>query len=283
MTRENEPPSTPDNNDLPDNVIAFPKPRTEKPAEPEPEAETSADDAVADSAPEEPTMTLDAFERAVRAAVHDKLGDDTTSQPRGADELVAQVFSALTGKDAKSALAEVRSRLSEPSAFIDPRNNDADVIDLGAVREARQKQSLDAAGKVGNALKDTVTGFLSNIAQRQGQTELTLDAGFFKQHGPTLLGNLFQSLASAFMQQARTNLTPDTAERAATPATAPTDTTGDTTPPGEPTAETQTNAPAAEAPPAPPVQVRLDLASLLSGLFRKVTRPEPPSEEPPKT
>jgi hypothetical protein len=290
MTRETEPPD----DDLPDNVIAFPirreaeadpadaKPKTDKPGESDAAdaAETSSEPAAETLASDEPSMTIDAFERAVRAAVQDRLGDDPGSPPRGADELVAQVFSALTGKDARSALAEVRSRLAEPSGFVDTRDTDADVIDLGAVREARQKQSLDAATKVGSAIKDTLSGFLSNLAQRQGQTELTLDASFFKQHGPTLLGNLFQSLASAFMQQARSNLTPD-------PAPSPDANQASAAPPEaapEASADSDTVKPSATA--QPPVQVRLDLASILSGLFRRVSRPPQPEgtppEEPPK-
>ena len=311
MTREGEP-----EDELPNNVIAFPKPRVEasnkaETAETAPSAEGN-DEALAaptearapaDSAnrssesenqddAEAPTMTLDAFERAVRAAVRDKLGDEEpSSTPRGADELVAQVFSALTGKDARSALAEVRSRLSEPLGSGEPSDGEgsgdaADVIDLAAIREARQKQSMEAASKVGHAIKDTLSGFISTIAQRQGHTgEITLDANFFKQHGPTLLGNLFQSLAASFMQQARSNLgpnppapsepTPPPSEPAEAPPAAEPSATSDQ-PTGTQPADTQPKA-------AQPVQVRLDVGSLLTGLFKRLGRPAQPDPDDPKT
>ncbi len=278
---------------LPNNVIAFPGTLRPAPVEPAAEPEFPTVDEVM-PLEEESGMTLDAFERAVRNAVADKLGDDVPgSPPRGADELVAQVFSALTGKDAKSALSEVRARLAEPSAFVDTRG-DASVIDLSAVREARQKQSLEAASKLGGALKDTFAQFLGNLAQRPGQSgEITLDANFFKQHGPSLLGNIFQSLASAFMQQARQGAQPETASSpeaaapASPPPTAATQTpqstqTTDTTATAQPASG---DAPAATPPPGnPPVQVKLDLGSLLSGLFRRmVTKPPDPAPPTPPT
>jgi hypothetical protein len=264
---------------LPNNVIAFPGTPRPTPVEAPAEPDFPTIDEVM-PLEEESGMTLDAFERAVRNAVADKLGDDVPgSPPRGADELVAQVFSALTGKDAKSALSEVRARLAEPSAFIDTRG-DASVIDLSAVREARQKQSLEAASKLGGALKDTFAQFLGNLAQRPGQSgEITLDANFFKQHGPSLLGNIFQSLASAFMQQARQGVQPDAGTHAE-PAAAHTHTHTEAATPSETTAPASSaDAPSATPPPAnAPVQVKLDLGSLLSGLFRRmVSKPPDPN------
>lgn len=303
MTREGEP-----EDGMPDNVIAFPKPKlaasdkTDTAEASEPMAgESNADEAEASAeAPvaaeptddtEAPTMTLDAFERAVRAAVRDKLGDEPSSPPRGADELVAQVFSALTGKDARSALAEVRSRLSEPlgggeAGGDQSAGENADVIDLAAIREARQKQSIEASSLVGHAIKDTLSGFISTIAQRQGHTgEVTLDANFFKQHGPTLLGNLFQSLAASFMQQARGNLGVASPQAPPAPTEAsPQEPTTATTPSEPATSDTQP-APSPTSPgPQPqatqPVQVRLDIGSLLSGLFKRLGRPAQPPDEP---
>jgi len=267
---------------LPNNVIAFPGTTRQPPTQPVAKPELPTVDETDEIVPleEESGMTLDAFERAVRNAVADKLGDDVPgSPPRGADELVAQVFSALTGKDAKSALSEVRARLAEPNAFVDTRG-DASVIDLSAVREARQKQSLEAASKLGGALKDTFSQFLVNLAQKPGQSgQITLDAGFFKQHGPSLLGSIFQNLASAFMQQARQGMQPEagTSPEAPAPATAnPTE-----APPNTATAAPDPAAPAATPPPAnTPVQVKLDLGSLLSGLFRRMV-PKPPEPTPP--
>ena len=213
-------------------------------------------------------MTLDAFERAVRSAVREKLGD-SPERPQGADELVAQVFSALTGKDAKTALSEVRQRLAEP-ATVDDDGREGDVIDLGAVREARQRASLESAQKIGGAIKDTFTQFLATIAQRQGlgqSGEITLDASFFKQHGSALLGNLFQGLAATLMQQ----------QKPAAPPAAP------VVPPVEPdaSASVESGEPKPEEPkPVEPrqVQVKLDLGSILSGLFRRRDAPEPPKD-----
>jgi len=198
-------------------------------------------------------MTLDAFERAVRNAVFDKLGGAAGSRPGGADELLAQVFSALTGKDAKSALEEVRQRLAEP-ASAEHATGEGDVIDLGAVRDARHKASLESAQKIGGALKDSFLQFLGNLAQRPGISgEITLDAAFFRQHGSSLLGNLFQGLAAALIQQAQ-----------------PAPGASDEAPAG--TTPTQ-------APPARSVSVKLDLGSILAGLFRR--RDTPPDDDPP--
>lgn len=268
MTREGDETGE-DTTEPVDNVIAFPGARvrpvpSEAPA-PEVADEATREAAAEDRPVEEPGMTLDAFERAVRSAVREKLGD-SPERPQGADELVAQVFSALTGKDAKTALSEVRQRLAEP-ATVD-EGNDGDVIDLGAVREARQRASLESAQKIGSAIKDSFSQFLATLAQRQGARgtgEITLDASFFKQHGSALLGNLFQGLAATLMQQ----------QKPAAPAP---------TPPSEPAAEgtePAAAAPGADEPKAAEprqVQVKLDLGSILSGLFRKRDTPEPPKD-----
>lgn len=297
MNREGESGGPPE--EANDNVIEFPRKKVaaEVAEPPEPQSGGEPGEVSADKVPgEESQMTMDAFERAVQQAIQGKLGDGGGGKPRGADELVAQVFSALTGKDPKAALDEVRARLSEPPASED--DDDGQVIDLSAVREARQKQGVEAAGKVGAAIKDTITGFLSDLARRQGHTgEITLDAGFVKQHGPSLLGNLFQSLAAAFMQQARTGLTPqgDKADDApAGEAEADTEPGADPEPSvspvqkpvGQPASSSSSagpDAPPRPASPAAPVQVRLDLGSLFSGLFKRMVKPpSPPSGSAPK-
>lgn len=265
MTREGDETGE-DTNEPVDNVIAFPgarvRPAPTEEAPPQPTPTVVAEDRPA----EEPGMTLDAFERAVRSAVREKLGD-SPERPQGADELVAQVFSALTGKDAKTALSEVRQRLAEP-ATVDDEGNDGDVIDLSAVREARQRASLESAQKIGGAIKDSFSQFLATLAQRQGlgqgSGEITLDASFFKQHGSALLGNLFQGLAATLMQQ----------QKPAAPA-APTP----PTPPAEPVAEGSEPKPDEPKPVEPrQVQVKLDLGSILSGLFRRRDTPETPKD-----
>jgi hypothetical protein len=260
-----EPPSedtsvdVPDGEATPDNVIAFPRTR--------PTLRAAADDVVeperSAAAEAEPSMSMDEFERAVRAAVAEKvgpLGDLPGATPRGADELVAQVFSALSGKDPKAALAEVRARLSGEIPPEPPRP-EATVIDLASVRESRQKANLEAASKLGGALKDSFAQFLANLAQRPGQSgDIVIDGPFLKQHGPALLGNLFQGLASALTQQVKPT----------SPVEAPPE-AGAPEPPAEPTEPAQ---------PAE-VHVRFDFGSLLAGLFR---RPAPrPPEKPPET
>lgn len=267
-----------------DNVIPFPgaRVRAAPPTEPSSAAPTdlgAGPDGGASGASEgddEPGMTLDAFERAVRSAVRERLGD---GQPQGADELAAQVFSALTGKDGPSALAEVRQRLSEPAGGA--RSEDApaaDVIDLSAVREARERANLEAARQIGGALKETFNQFLAGLARRPGAgDELTIDASFLKQHGPSLIGNLFQGLAAALLQQARpAGQQPAAAAPEPSQAAAPTPPAQAATP-SEPDAPPGA-APASDAPPPRQVQIKLDLGSLLTSLFR---RREPPSEGPP--
>lgn len=272
-----------------DNVIQFPgaRLRAAPPLEPPPDATSGSqtdEPAAAGAAPEgeaDAGMTLDAFERAVRSAVRDKLGE---GQPQGADELVAQVFSALTGKDAKTALAEVRQRLSEPIGSETPGDFAGDVIDLSAVRDARQRANLDAAKQIGGALKDSFNQFLSGLARRPGVgAEITLDAAFFKQHGPSLLGNLFQGLAAALMQQARPPGAPPPA--AAPEPTRHADQAPTEAPPPDEAAPSASAAsdqptPSTQAGPSPQVQVKVDLGSILAGLFRR--RTPPPEGTPPE-
>lgn len=290
MNRDGEGPGTPPEGEPPtdgtedraaDNVIQFPgaRLRAAPPPEPTPELPAgSADTPATDTGEAEPGMTLDAFERAVRSAVRDKLGEGA---PQGADELVAQVFSALTGKDAKTALAEVRQRLSEP-AIPAAEASEGDVIDLSAVRDARQRASLESARQIGGALKDSFAQFIAGLARRQGVGgEITLDANFFRQHGPSLLGNLFQGLASALMQQARPPAPPAAPPSADTAQAAPP--SADTAPVAPPTAPNErdgSNGTPPETAAAAPVQVKLDIGSILAGLFRRRDTP-PPDGKPP--
>lgn len=268
-----EPPQDPVEGDALDNIIAFPGARV-RAVPPPPEDPVPAEGNAAEERPsEDHGMTLDAFERAVRSAVREKLGDSPDgSRPQGADELVAQVFSALTGKDAKTALSEVRQRLSEP---LQPTEEppEGDVIDLGAVREARQRATVESAQKIGGAIKDTLGQFIANLAQRQGMSgEITLDSSFFRQHGSALLGNLFQGLASALMQQ---NLPKPAGSPPEAPAPEPSATTSEATTPTTTTSTTPGEGPTTTAPEPRQVQVKLDLGSILAGLFR---RREPPPE-----
>lgn len=279
MNRDGQEPPEGAQAEAPDNIIAFPGARVRAVPAAAPEVDQAAEPQPSEERPtDEQGMTLDAFERAVRSAVREKLGDAADgSRPQGADELVAQVFSALTGKDPKTALSEVRQRLSEPQPPVeDPP--EGDVIDLGAVREARQRATIESAQKIGGAIKDTLGQFIANIAQRQGMSgEVTLDAGFFKQHGSALLGNLFQGLASALMQQNATR-GPTTAAPPEAPTAAP-DNADSPEATAAPNADA-TAAPTSEPGPTPAVearqvQVKLDLGSILAGLFR---RREPPPE-----
>ena len=233
----------------------------------------------------EDAMTLDVFERAIRQAVEEKLGNDVPSfPPRGADELVAQVFSALSGKDGKSALAEVRARLAEQNAGLlaPPSADGADdvggsVIDLAARREARKQATADQTSRLGGAVKDGFQKFMTDLAVRENLTgEIHLDGAFLRQHGPQMLGSLFQTLAAAFMQGAKTEAQAPTSPYFPSTPTAP------STPP----APANDAAPPTTAPPSPegtptppaaaPVKVRVDLGSIIASLFR----PRPP-EKPP--
>lgn len=271
-------------------VIPWPGTRVATPpSAPPPEAaapssdrDTSAGDASAapgaGAASEPEEFSMDAFEAAVRRAVEDKLGpvgDTPRFPPRGADELVAQVFSALSGKDGKTALAEVRERLASESKGPSP------VIDLAAAREARKKVTPESTSRITGALKDTFGQFMAQLSASQGnRSEIVLDSGFFREHGASLLGNLFQGLASALMQGAKA----DNAAAAAPPAEASPPSESAPAPSGEaatPPAPTEPPPEPAPRPAAEPVQVqvRVDFASILSSLFRK---PKPPPTEPPE-
>jgi hypothetical protein len=156
-------------------------------------------------------LTLDAFEKAVSRKIHERFGaatpqdepsDAPTGAPQGADELVASVLSALTGKDARSALSEVRDKLAAgPDAAVDePRG--ADIIDLQAAREARRRpDQSEGASRIGEVLKDTVTAFMSDYACQTGCDTVSIDGAFLKTHGNALLGSLFQGLAQALLPQ----------------------------------------------------------------------------------
>jgi len=250
-------------------------------------------------------MTLDAFERAVSRAVQSKLGDEAPpprGRPGGADELVASVLGALTGKDAKSALQEVRSRLAgaEPT-----EPGGAQVIDLQAARAARQRatEPPDVSGRIGGVIKDTFNRFLGDYAQRHGGSgHITIDAAFLRDNGPEILGHLFQGLAGALLpgaSGAATTRAPDepeggagepeggadaaTAELAADPE--PDGAHAARREPGQeedggggegdgPGAIAETSGEGAtRTPPAPDVKVKVDLGSILAGLLRR--RPPP--------
>ncbi|MFO0749872.1 MAG: hypothetical protein U1F43_30005 [Myxococcota bacterium] len=279
-------------------VIQWPGTRAPTPTTEGREATTPPDATTADAAVAKPPtegasasgttanadeMTMDAFEAAVRRAVHDKLGVDVPQfPPRGADELVAQVLSALSGKDPKAALAEVREHLANAGQH-EPAG--ADIIDLSAAREARKKVSTETTQRVSGALKDTFNQFLANLSASQGnRTEIVLDTQFFKEHGSSLLGSLFQGLASALLSNAKPG---EPAPPPAPPAAAtPTEPSAET-----PSATTETPAPE-PAPVKEPVQVnvKVDFASIFQGLFRRraptpppTTTPPPGGDEPPKT
>lgn len=232
-------------------------------------------------------LTLDAFERAVSRAVHDKLGAASADAdapapgrpPRGADELVASVLGALTGKDARAALDEVRGQLSANK----PKREDdrgADVIDLQAAREARKKQApSDFSLTIGDALKDTFNSYLADVAQRSGRAEFTIDADFLKRHGPTLLGNLFQGLAQSLLpQMAPPRPRPPVADPAPPPPgvdDAPGDgAAADGASEGKTQGEPEATAAAPSGTGAPNVSVKVDLGSILANLFKR----RPPSK-----
>lgn len=247
-----------------DNIIAFPQVRRAAPAEPPPELNTDLSQVEASDTQD----GLDAFERAVRQAVSDKLGSST---PRGADELVAQVFSALTGRDEQSALEEVRARLDE--------ENNGKIIDFNSFREAREREAQDASARVKVALKEGFQQLMTSIAARAPQGaggEIKLDAQFLKQHGNAILSNLFANLATALGQsvhapkaggtQSSDEAIKTTDDDALQPAQAPAD---------APVVTPQDTNGAS----ATPVQVKLDLGSLLGAFFRKMTKVPPGSSE----
>jgi len=256
-------------------------------------------------------LPLDAFEKAVSQAVHVKLGAPTppTAKPggaRSADELVASVLGALSGKDAATALHEVREQLAaqggaRPKA---PEPRGAEVIDLAAVRAARQRPPQpEAAGQLGNALRDTFQSFLAQYAGLTGQREVKLDADFLRQNGNALIGSLFQGLAEALMPQVAPKMgtpaafvpapaaTPeelaalDAADLAAEEAAS--SAAHNASPPQKPAendAETAAQAPANAAPHAPDVaaksslpsrispddvKITVDLASIFASLFKR--------------
>ncbi|TNF32947.1 MAG: hypothetical protein EP329_09020 [Deltaproteobacteria bacterium] len=160
-------------------------------------------------------LTLDAFEKAVSRKIHERFAGDGAPEaeaeaeapattPQGADELVASMLGALTGKDARTALDEVRAKLAAgPEAPPAPEERGgAEVIDLAAAREKRQqKEPSEAATRVGGVLMDTVNAFLEDYARKAGKSEVQIDATFLKTHGNALLGNLFQGLAQALLPQ----------------------------------------------------------------------------------
>lgn len=156
-------------------------------------------------------LTLDAFEKAVSRKIHERLGaapqqdEPAATRPgagQGADELVASVLGALTGKDARTALSEVREKLAAgPDAPPDEARG-ADIIDLQAARDARRRPApTESASRIGDVLKDTVTAFMADYACETGCDTVSIDGAFLKTHGNALLGSLFQGLAQALLPQ----------------------------------------------------------------------------------
>lgn len=247
-------------------------------------------------------LSVDAFEAAVTRAVKDKLGSagappEQPGAPRGADELVASVIGALSGKDARTALSEVRAALKQQEV---DTGGGGKVIDLDAARRARDKQPPgdDIGSRIGETLKNTLNGFFANYAQQHGSTgRIDIDADFMKKNGPELLGNLFSGLASALLKPQsappapnvvtrwQTELGPEVEldpEAAAARDRAAEAEAGGAAPEGDEAAGDATVAASAPEPAAggeaPPtqVQVKVDLGSILAGIFRRRPPPKPP-------
>ncbi|MCB9731446.1 MAG: hypothetical protein H6745_02290 [Deltaproteobacteria bacterium] len=259
----------------------------------------------------EEELTVDAFEAAVTRAVKEKLGDAGAPKgrlgvPRGADELVASVIGALSGKDAKTALSEVRAALKQQTVEASAGGN---VIDLDAARRAREKPGSggpagdDIGSRIGETLKNTLNGFFASYAEQHGATgKIDIDAEFLKKNGPELLGNLFSNLASTLLkpQEAppapnvvtrwETEIGPeveldpeaaaarDAAEAAAeAEAAADSDDEATADAPREPAPEPAARG--AATPPPAQVQVKVDLGSILAGIFKRRAPPAKPPEE----
>ncbi len=199
--------------------------------------------------------TLDAFDEAVNRAFEAKVGQGPDATP-GADELVANVLSALTGKDAADALATVRKELDKqrpPEEGAEPLKN---VIDLAAARRARDQPASELTQKIGSVLRESFQDFMGDYAGRSSSASVSVDARFLREEGPALLGKLFSGLADAFT----TTVGKEVGAVAETTADA------DGAPASEEDTPTEVQS-TDGGDPNTPIQVKLDLASLLSGLF----------------
>ena len=245
-------------------------------SEPPADATDATDDTMAPPVTLEPLdeTSVDAFEAAVRRALYEKLAPEPAGPdvprfpPRGADDLVAQVYSALSGKDPSVALSEVRDQLAQRVANQEAHEHTADIIDLAAAREARKQAAGETSQKLGGAIKDTFNQFIANMsALNAHRSEVVLDSQFFKEHGPSLLGSLFQGLAAALLK---------TSAQPPTTAPAPASEAVESPTPEPPSSDEVVS----EAPASPvQVNVKVDFASILAGLFRR--RPNTPPPEPP--
>jgi len=219
---------------------------------------------------EAPPGDGDAFDDAVRRALDARTpggigldagqpasaGGGDEAAPVSAEELVARVYSAMSGTSEDAARAAVRAQ------------SGGDVIDMQAAREARQKVA-GARPELGQTLAEAFRGFVKELAHREGRSEVVLDRAFFRDHGTALLGNLFKGLAGAMTQPPRP---PDAGSMTEGSAARP---GPSARPPGEPGVPDDAGAPTTHE-----VRIRVDLGSLLKSLFTRPSAPAPETEPP---
>jgi hypothetical protein len=197
--------STPEPEGLPDNVIAFPSQESRSAPEGRVTSGASPPSQFFD-APAAP-LTIAALEDAVRKAVAQRADLDEKERPGAADELVAQVVSALAGRDVSAALAEARTRSSARE-----REARSPVAPEGADRaqgtrepdDERTEAPTDPISQFTTLVREGISQFLSGFAERTREpNDLASELTFLRQQGPVLLGHLLQGLASTLLQPAK--------------------------------------------------------------------------------
>lgn len=192
-----------------------------------------------------------------------------------AEALVIKALASITGREPADIIRDIRAR--EEAAQAEGNDEPSNVVDLNAVREARQKAHTDSGIDLGEVFRTGFRAVMDQLAQqRPAGGEIVIDADFMRQNGTRILGNVFQSLSRAFLDK---------------PADSP--------PPGDaqPSVDSghAANEPAAAASephdtrpePQRPVEVRLDLGSIAMslldrfGLFRGAQNTAPSAEDKP--
>jgi hypothetical protein len=195
-----------------------------------------------------------------------------------AEDLVVKTLSSITGRDPADLLKELRAReAAEHAAHQERRTEEGareagQVIDLGAVRAARERAQHGGGAELGGVAREAFRAVMDALAKLQPEGgELVIDRDFVKAHGPTLLGSVLETVGKALLGQ----------KAPAGPRAAAADINdeaddgaeehgddGATAPTGETPDDTDTTP--SPPPPARPVEVRFDLGSLAVGLLSRL-------------
>ncbi len=207
-----------------------------------------------------------------------KRGTEPEGPPASdAEDLVVKALSSITGRDPADLLRELRAREAAERAEgqgesrRDGPSGTGKVIDLGAVRAARERAHQEGGAELGGVAREAFRAVMDALARLQPQGgELVIDRDFVRAHGPTLLGSVLETVGKALLGR-----DDEATDASPAPAAEPMEDTDDAQT-GEVGAQPEGSAdeveaiPETVASPPRPVEVRFDLGSLAIGLLSRL-------------